>query len=357
MTKHQVVVPFALMAIFFAALGVSSNGHGLQDKAAPFSKSELFALLRQSGPQHASQGEIIEQLERRGIAFTVDEKTIAELKQAGARTFLIEAVERLGKSGGHPEAYPTGVADEAGAERVKAEDFARLPLIEQVRHNVLENAGELPNFVVTQAVSRYIRTPEIKDWKLDDTLEVEITYQADKGEQFKLLRLSGKPTTQTYEEIGGSTSTGEFGTLLVALFVPDSKAQFKEVRKETFRGRPTVLYDFRVQKANSKAMISDKPSGQKTVAGYSGSLWVDTESKGVLRVELAHEGMPPRFPVSMSENAVEYDWVTIGDQRYLLPVHAELLMGWDNVHVYTRNVIEFRNYHKFEGKMKILSDQ
>jgi hypothetical protein len=29
-------------------------------------------------------------------------------------------------------------------------------------------------------------------------------------------------------------------------------------------------------------------------------------------------------------------------------------MGRDSIHVYTRNVIEFRNYHKFEGKMKVL---
>ena len=58
--------------------------------------------------------------------------------------------------------------------------------------------------------------------------------------------------------------------------------------------------------------------------------------------------------MSLSENAVDYDWVTIGEQRYLLPVHAELLMGRDSTHVYTRNVIEFRNYHKFEGKLKVL---
>jgi hypothetical protein len=323
----------------------------------PFSKAELVALLRQSNPQHLTQGDIIEQLERRGIAFPADEQTLDELKQAGARTFLLQAIQRLAKNGGHPESYPTGVTDEAGVERMKADDIARLPLLEQTRRQVYESANDLPNFIVNQKVSRYLRTPQDRDWKLDDTLEVEITYQADKGEQFKLLRISGKPTTQSYEALGGSTSTGEFGSLLTSLFIPQSKATFKEVRHETFRGRPTALYDFRVQKANSNAIISDKDSGQKTVAAYTGSMWIDTESKGVLRIEVAYEGMPPRFPVSMSETAVEYDWVTIGDQRYLLPVRAELLMGRDSVNVYTRNVIEFRNYHKFEGKMKVLTDQ
>jgi hypothetical protein len=359
MANHKLIVPVILSSIIFCfyALSINSKAHTLQDKAAPFSKQELLSLLRQTGPQRLSQGDIIGQLEQRGIAFVVEEKTIGEFKQAGSRTFLLEAIRRLGKSGGHSESYPAGVTDEAGVEQVKADDFSRLPLLEQTRHNVLEQAKELPNFIVNQMVTRSVRTPQTSDWQLADTLEVEITYQADKGEQFNLLRVSGKPTQQSYEELGGSTSTGEFGSMLTALFLPQSKAQFKEVRRETYRERATVVYDFRVLKGNSNATIQDKSSGQKTIAGYSGSLWIDTETRGVLRIELSYEGMPANFPVSMSENAVEYDWVSIGDQRYFLPIHAELLMGRDSQHVYTRNVIEFRNYHKFEAKMKVLSDQ
>src|SRR5438270_5861150 len=135
MAKHPLIVAFVLISILFSALSINTAGRALQDKAAPFSKPELLALLRrQSGPQHLSQGEIIEQLEQRGIAFAVDEQTIGELKQAGARTFLVEAIRRLGQEGGHAVSYPTGVTDEAGAERMKADDFARLPLLEQTRH-------------------------------------------------------------------------------------------------------------------------------------------------------------------------------------------------------------------------------
>jgi len=337
--------------------GLRSHAGGWQDQAAPFSKQELLSLLRQGGARQRSQGDIISQVEQRGIAFAVDETTIGELKQAGARTFLIEAIRRVGKNGGRPDEYPVGVTDEAGAERVKADDFARLPLLEQTRHNVLENAKELPNFVVNQTVSRYSRTGQVKGWQLDDTLELEITYLNDKGEQFNLLRVNGQPTPQSYEALGGSTSTGEFGSLLTAVFLPYSKAQFKEVRRETYRGRPTAVYSFRVLKVNSNATIQDKNTGQKIVAGYSGSIWIDTESKGVLRIELAHDDLSARFPISMSESAVEYDWVTIGEQRYLLPIQAEVRLGRDSQHYYTRNVIEFRNYHKFEGKLKVLSDQ
>ena len=57
--------------------------------------------------------------------------------------------------------------------------------------------------------------------------------------------------------------------------------------------------------------------------------------------------------MSLSENAVEYDWITIGGERYLLPVRAEVLLGMDDQKVYTRNVIEFSGYRKFEARIKV----
>jgi hypothetical protein len=239
---------------------------------------------------------------------------------------------------------------------MSAEAVAKLPMIEHTRKLALDYADELPNFIVTQIVKRYVQDSDSKDWKLDDTLEVELTYREGKGEQFKLLRINGKPTQQTYESLGGSTSTGEFGSMLSAVFLPRTKAEFKEVKKDLLRGRETVVYDFKVRKADSISAITDKESGQTVVASYSGSIWVDAETRNVLRIEASHEGMPPAFPVTLSENAVEYDWVTIAGERYLLPVRAEVLMGRDRDRVYTRNVIEFKNYQKFEAKIKIPSN-
>ena len=226
-------------------------------------------------------------------------------------------------------------------------------MLEQARIHALQFAEELPNFIVTQTVTRYLQSPDTRDWELQDKLEVELTYQVEKGEVFKLLRVNGAPARQSYEELGGSTSTGEFGSILAGLFWPQAKAEFKEVKRETFRGRATVVYDFKVRRANSTTQLTDKNSGQKTMAGYSGSVWIDTECKCVLRFEDSADEIPAGFPVSLSENAIEYDWATIAGQRHLLPIRAEVLLGRDSKKVYTRNVIEFRDYRKFEGKIKV----
>jgi hypothetical protein len=324
-----------------------------QNATAPLTKQEIVFRLKEAEAHRLSQADIATEINQRGIAFTLDEKTLSELRQAGARSFLLDAIQRAGKNPGRPQVSDPAVLDDETQRRSPDGGTAKLPILEQARQHALDFAEELPNFIVTQVVNRYVRRPESKDWQLEDKLEIELTYRTGKGEEFKLLRIDGKPTTQSYQDIGGSTSTGEFGSMLAALFSLHSRAEFKEVKRETFHGRPAAVYDFKIKRANSSSTISDRDSRKTVIAGYSGSVWIDTESGRVLRVEQSDDDIPAGFPVSLSENAVEYDWIAIAGERYLLPVRAEVLLGRDDKRVYTRNVIEFSGYRKFEAKIKV----
>jgi hypothetical protein len=77
----------------------------------------------------------------------------------------------------------------------------------------------------------------------------------------------------------------------------------------------------------------------------------------VLRIEASNDDIPAGFPITLAESSVEYDWTTIAGERYLLPIHAEVLLGIDSKKYYTRNVIEFSNYRRFEAKIKIDPNQ
>lgn len=328
-----------------------TGAQSTQETAAPLTREEILLKLKEAEARRLSQADIAAEVNRRGIAFTVDQKSLNELRRSGARSFLLDTIERASKNAGRPQMSDPEV-DEAAQRKARDGETSRMPLLEQARQHAVEFAEELPNFIVTQLVSRYVRTPENKDWQLVDKLEIELTYRSGKGEEFKLLRINGKPTAQSYKDISGSTSTGEFGSMLAALFSQDSKAEFKEIKRDTLHGRPAVVFDFKIKKVNSRSTISDSTSKKSIVAGYSGSVWIDTQGARTLRIEETHE-IPAGFPVSLSENAVEYDWVTIGGERYLLPVRAELLMGLDDEKVYTRNVIEFSGYRKFEARIKV----
>lgn len=202
-----------------------------------------------------------------------------------------------------------------------------------------------------------MRTAGQRDWIRQDVLEIALTYRMGHGEEFKLLRINGAPSRLTYEQVGGSTSTGELGSLLGALFVPQSKTEFKEAGREKLRNRETVIYDFKVRTPNSRSEITDSNSGRTIISGYQGSVWIDIEKGHVLRVELSHDDIPPGFPITVAENSVDYDWVTIAGERYLLPIHAEVLLGSDRASYYSRNVIEFRNYRRFEAELRVVPDE
>lgn len=345
-----------LAALIFFALGSIASAWTPQASGAPVTKEEILSRLKDAEAHHLSQADIVAEINQRGIDFTPDEKFLSELRKLGARSFLLGAMERAGKNSGRPQVSDPEVKPEEQPENREAM-IAKLPLLEQARQHALDFAEELPNFIVNQNVTRYSQVPGDKDWKVEDRLEIELTYRVGKGEDFNLLRIDGKPARQSYMDIGGSTSTGEFGSMIAALFLPQSKADFKEAKHENFHGRPTVVYDFKVKRANSLSTLSERNTGKKVIAGYTGSVWIDTESKRVLRIESSNDEIPAGFPITLSENAVEYDWITIAGERYLLPIHAEVLLGTDSRKIYTRNVIEFRNYRRFEAKIKIDPNQ
>lgn len=352
----------ALAVLFLLGLSATGSITPGQENKAPMTRSEILSTLKKAPELRASQGDLAAEITQRGVAFVVDDRVIEEFQQAGAKSFVLEAIRRAAEVASRPKLQAPAASAPPVAQPVEREftpeeraaALARLPLLEQARWHALDYVEELPNFTVTQIVSRYEQSPPSREWKLRDTLEIELTYRVKDGEMHKLVKVNGVPAKQTYEALGGSTSTGEFGSLLGAVFHPDSKAEFKELKREVYNGHATVVFDFRVKTVHSQSQITDKDTGRAVVAGYSGSVWIDTESKRVLRIEVAHENMPPGFPVTLAENAVEYDWLTVADERFLLPVRAEVLLGRDRDRFYSRNVIEMRNYHRFDTDVQIV---
>jgi hypothetical protein len=355
-------------------------------------REEVLTRLRQgqSNPRQSGQGDLAEMIVERGVDFSVDEAVIDEFRRAGARSFLIDAIRLAGRAGNRQapasdperprlrgaedpplqpsrETNPDNISEKRPENRPekrledltpeeRAAALAGLPFIEQARYYALEYSDDLPNFRVTQLVTRYVRGLASKDWEKRDSLELELSYSARDGEKYRLIKLDGAPTKMSYDQVGGSTSTGEFGALMSSLFSPQSKTDFRETGREALNGRQTAIYDFRVKKVNSNSELSDRQSGRTVIAGYQGTVWIDLESKRVLRIELAHENIPPSFPLTMAENSVDYDWVAIAGERYLLPVRAEVLLGRERERQYSRNLIEFRNYQKFDTDVKLVPD-
>ena len=83
------------------------------------------------------------------------------------------------------------------------------------------------------------------------------------------------------------------------------------------------------------------------------TIWLDSKNARTLRIEMQAVEIPKEFLADTTESAVDYELVSLGTQKFLLPVHAEVLTCMRGTSTCDKNVIEFRNYHKFSGESTI----
>ena len=89
-----------------------------------------------------------------------------------------------------------------------------------------------------------------------------------------------------------------------------------------------------------------------------GKIWIDRENFRVLRVESEATEIPVDFPVRSAKRTIDYDWVSISDQKYLLPLLSDVrLTSRQRSDLYeTRNLIRFKDYQKYGTEVIILDD-
>ena len=332
----------------------TSNAAIFQKK--PLAKAEVVTKLEAASRHEIVQGDIAAEINERGIDFPLTDAVLKDFRKAGAKSIVVDALLRASSNKSMPtDDLPEATTfnpDDDSDPSTKAKKIAAMPFIEQARYYALGYVQELPNFIVNQRVLRYTRDPG-GQWRARDTLEMEVTYEASKGETYKLKSVNGRPASKSYDNVGGASSTGEFGTVLVALFRPDAKTEFKQGPNDRIDGRSATIYDFRILTRNSTYQVTETRSNQSVISGYKGSIWIDQETKRVLRVEQAADDIPANFPITVSESAVDYGWFEINGEKFLLPKRAELIIGSDKDRLYSRNVLEFTNYRRFDTDIKI----
>jgi hypothetical protein len=225
------------------------------------------------------------------------------------------------------------------------------PLIRRAADTALEFTDTLPSYVCTEMIARYQSETKPANFMPIDVVSTEVVYENGR-EDYRNIQINGKPTKKKLEETGGAWSTGEFGTVLINLFNPATAAKFHFRRDSRAGSVMAKMYDFEVDREHSHWEIH--AGSQSYIPAYSGSIWIDPQTARVLRLEMEAQGMPPEFPLDHVESANDYANVRLGDlKQYLLPTHAEILSCVRGTNNCSRNVIDFRNYHKYTGESTI----
>ena len=208
----------------------------------------------------------------------------------------------------------------------------------------------LPNFVCQQFTTRYTEVSRSEGWQAQDVITARVVYE-DGKEGYRDISVGGKKTTKTMLDLGGSTSTGEFASMLASLFDPRRNTDFKFYRSTTVGNSDAAIYDFKVSLLRSDWTITI--GGQTLRPVYSGSVWIDKATAQVRRIELQADNVPKNFPLDEVQSAIDYESVSLGTAKFLLPTHAENLSCQRGSSFCTKNAIDFRDYHKYSGESTV----
>jgi hypothetical protein len=173
-------------------------------------------------------------------------------------------------------------------------------------------------------------------------------------EDYRNIKVNGRPTSRP--EDSGSWSTGEFQITLEDILSPMTAAAFRPNGEDRVANRPALVYTLSVEQQHSHwTLVSE--SGRQYKPAYKGSIWIDKETRRVLRIEQQALSMPRDFAYDKAESMLEYGYVSIEGTRYLLPVQSINMACMTGSSNCSRNAIEFRNYRKFSADSNISFDK
>lgn len=218
-------------------------------------------------------------------------------------------------------------------------------IIQETREYARNYIKNLPNFICVQVTRRYVDTSGSgNSWRLDDTITTRLSYN-EHHEDYQVVLVNNTPVTnKRMEDLGGTVSTGEFGTMLQQIFDEDSHATFDWDHWGTLRGRPTYVFSYDIERQYSKFhVIAEKTLD--IVPAYRGLIYIDEDTKMVTKLTLVPHDMPADFPIKDVKSQLDYDFVKIGDSEFLLPLKSANTSR--QTRYMSKNEIEFRLYRKF----------
>ena len=226
--------------------------------------------------------------------------------------------------------------------------------IAKAREAVAAYTRSLPNYFCQEHIARFVSTTQKVDWRPLDVVSATVVFENGR-DQYRNLSVNGKPVNKRMEDLGGAWSTGEFGTIAADLFSPATAAAFTSGARHVYSRPRCGRLRFR---SRSRALTLAHPGAiPVNTPAYKGSVWLEKDTAAILRIEMQTYRMPKEFPFDKVESAVDYEYVRLGEQQFLLPVHAETLTCVRGTSNCSRNVMDFRNYRKYAGESTITFDK
>jgi hypothetical protein len=345
-----------LVCLLAAALLAMGQQTITVQKLIEFVKSQVQLIKQKKG----TDKELALSLASIRLSEKLDVSVIEDLQADGAGVLTVKALQRLQQQSSglnsaviaKPEVYvppPPPSSVEQGR------------ILDEVRQYVANYDNSIPDFICLEIEQRAIapnhggRSGNDPSFRPLDTITSKITYFHHEEKKEPILNGS-RPVTTDYEKLGGgATSRGDFETALRMLFDPATQARFEWARWATLRTRLTMVFSYHVSRERSQYRIGTGENKVERITAYSGEVFVDAQPPhAVTRLTSKAEEIPIDFPIQRAETILDYKYVDLSGESFLLPYNGEILMdGPDGM---SKNDNRFDFYRKYEVGSSITFD-
>jgi hypothetical protein len=313
------------------------------------SVDDLVDFIKTAIANHYPDRDVALQVAKIKLSNRLDEAKVAELQHLGALPKTVEALKQLAKASASLPAAPVKMQTVvAPMPAPSQEDQGRI--LSEIRERALSYSKNLPNYICLQQTKRHVDPTGTQGWQLADRVVETLTYY-EQREIYKVRTINDAPVTKDipHDKLPGAKSSGEFGSILREIFEPDTQTEFQWERWTRLGGRVMYVFAFRIRQP--RYGIRHEESKQEIHVGYHGLVFADRETKSVMRITMECDDIPADFPIHDVALKLDYDFVEISDQRFLLPYHSELHSREGRFLVW--NETDFRAYNKYSADAKI----
>jgi hypothetical protein len=310
-----------------------------------------------------TDGEVAKYLAKVKLTERLDDRTIEELQGYGIGAKTLQALQALRDRTKDlmaakpiaPEVRPTPIPPPSSEEQAA--------IISDVREYALNYSKNLPDFICTQVTRRYAAPmPGTRwggsslsepSWQAQDVLQIRLSYFQQK-EKYTVVLANNAVVNKDYEQMGGSKSFGEFGSMLREIFEPSTEARFEWDHWGTLRGKRVMAFAYHVLQSHSQYRLVVEDAKLSIITAYRGLVEVDPDTHVVMRVSTIAENIPPDFPIRKADDVLDYDYQELSGHTFLLPLKSQVFMSGGEV--LTRLDEEFRLYRKYSAEAGITYD-
>lgn len=315
---------------------------------------QLVGFVKSSVQLREDDRKLAETIKKIHLSNQLDAHTVETLQTLGAGRLTVAALKGLMADSSILPAPPAPAPKVTAAPMAAPDAAQRKEILAAVTENALNYSDSLPNFICLQVTQRYVDRSGGDHFVATDKIAERLSYFEHK-EDYKVISVNDTPVTnRKHEQLGGATSSGEFGTMLREIFDPASQTEFQWERWGKLRDHIMHVYSFRVQLENSQYRITAEDVKRTVTVGYHGLIYADRDSRSVMRITMEADDIPADFPIRSASETLDYDSIAISGVKFILPLKVEMQMRDGKSAM--KNQAAFRLYNKFGADTSITFD-